>query len=283
MFVIFVGQESCTLPEKASITYHSIFRHEIIEMVLTIFKENNRPDIQHDFEELSQDLCPHPPHFTYLSFRSNHCPYVSYTLHNMLFGWSPRSPVWLFSLIAILSPLCSALFNVTVDDNNPTITYIPTGDWSFGPACSNCIAKPDPAQAFDGTWHDELFIPADDMTQTVTLSFKGYNQLFRSILHHRHDFVLGSAIYAFCVLAPTSDALDGNTDMTFFIDGQNVGSFTRDTTGQSGYQYNVPVYANPSLPFGDHTFTLQNGRTGGQAALALFDYMIFTCVFNWYV
>ncbi|KAF7794946.1 hypothetical protein EIP86_006089 [Pleurotus ostreatoroseus] len=60
------------------------------------------------------------------------------------------------------------------------------------------------------------------------------------------------------------------------MDGQNVGPFTRDTTGQNDYEYNVPVYVNQSIPFGNHTFMLQNGHTGGQAALALFDYVVIT-------
>ena len=79
---------------------------------------------------------------------------------------------WLSLFVVFLSSH-ARLINVTIDDNDQTITYAPTGEWSFGPTCSTCVAKPDPAQALDGTWHDELFIPANDQTQTMTLPFEG--------------------------------------------------------------------------------------------------------------
>ncbi|KAJ3556234.1 hypothetical protein NM688_g2137 [Phlebia brevispora] len=177
------------------------------------------------------------------------------------------------SLLAVASlalslafPARSALINVTVDDNSPdpttglSITYAPSGEWSFGPDCSSCTAKPDPTKALDGTWHDVSFFPSVDanVTQTATLVFNG------------------SAIYAYCIISPSSGTLNGNVDMLFYIDGQTVGSFTRDTTGQTTFEYNVSVYANTSIPPGLHTFTLQNGRTDGETSLALLDYMVYS-------
>ena len=96
----------------------------------------------------------------------------------MRFGFAVANPLPVLLPIvinAVLHPLlvASGQVNVTIDDNNQTITYVPTGEWSLGPTCPSCVAKPDPAHALDGTWHDELFIPANDQIQTMTLSFEG--------------------------------------------------------------------------------------------------------------
>jgi hypothetical protein len=66
--------------------------------------------------------------------------------------------------------------------------------------------------------------------------------------------------------------------MTFFIDGEIVGTFVQAPTPGSlpGYQYHVPVYANHSMPATHHTFTLQNGHTGGQGSLVLLDSIMYT-------
>ncbi|KAJ3557687.1 hypothetical protein NM688_g1338 [Phlebia brevispora] len=175
-------------------------------------------------------------------------------------------PSLLFFVLSLSFPANSVLINVTVDDNGPdpltglSITYAPNGEWSFGPNCTTCDAKPDPTKVLDGTWHDVSFFPTVDanVLQTATLVFNG------------------SAIYVYCVIAPSSSALDGNADMLFSIDGQTVGSFIANTTGQNGYEYNVPVYTNTSIPPGLHTFTLQNGRTNGEASLVLLDYMVYS-------
>lgn len=94
--------------------------------------------------------------------------------------------------------------------------------------------------------------------------------------------MIGSAIYVYCIIAQTSPELNGFTDMLFFLDGQPVGSLTFDPViiGQTGYSYNVPVYVNSSIQpgSGSHNFTLQNGRPGGQASLAMLDYIVYSCV-----
>ncbi|KAJ3556236.1 hypothetical protein NM688_g2138 [Phlebia brevispora] len=143
--------------------------------------------------------------------------------------------------------------------------YAPTvgsSSWSFGPDCSKCNAKLDPTKVFNETWHDVSFCPPGDanVSQTATLVFNG------------------SAIYVYCVIAPSSSGvrIAGSADMLFYIDEQIVGSFTRDTTGQTTFEYNVSVYVNTSIPPGLHTFALQNGRASGGTSLTLLGYMVYS-------
>jgi hypothetical protein len=66
--------------------------------------------------------------------------------------------------------------------------------------------------------------------------------------------------------------------MTFFIDGQQVGRFINNPPGTQGYDYDVLVYHNTTIPAGDHEFTLQNGNKDGPKALVLFDRIVYTYV-----
>ncbi|KAF7798598.1 hypothetical protein EIP86_009820 [Pleurotus ostreatoroseus] len=68
--------------------------------------------------------------------------------------------------------------------------------------------------------------------------------------------------------------LNGNTELIFNLDDQVVGSFI--SLAQTTYQYNVPVYANTSIPSGFHTLTLQNGLGNNETSLVLLDYMIYS-------
>ena len=89
-------------------------------------------------------------------------------------------------------------------------------------------------------------------------------------------FLIGTAIYVFCIIAHTFTSPDGNSDMTFLIDGQPVGSFSQSPTGAPNYDFGVPVYSNNSLPAGNHLFTLQNGHVNGLKSLVLLDYIIYS-------
>ncbi|KAI0789544.1 hypothetical protein C8Q75DRAFT_718548 [Abortiporus biennis] len=163
-----------------------------------------------------------------------------------------------------LPALEAALVNITIDDSGTdpitgtSIVYSPPDSWSPGQTCTDCQAHPDPSLALDHTWHDVLYIPANNVNLTASLQFEG------------------SAIYVFCILAHTSSPLDGNSDMSFSIDGQVVGNFIQPPNGDPNFSYNSPVYVNTSIPAGAHTFMLQNGRQGGQTALALLDYIIYS-------
>jgi len=84
----------------------------------------------------------------------------------------------------------------------------------------------------------------------------------------------GSAVYVICVL-PNSGS---NMDYLFFIDGNQVGTFTRAVPGTSDYVYNVAVYSNTGLTNGAHTIIMQTGHIGGQASVMLIDRIIYTYV-----
>lgn len=86
----------------------------------------------------------------------------------------------------------------------------------------------------------------------------------------------GTAVYVFCTLALTTASPDGDSDMTFYIDGSIVGTFVHSAPGTSGYEYNVSVYSNTSLSPGFHNLVLQNGHTNGEKSLMIFDYITYT-------
>jgi len=81
----------------------------------------------------------------------------------------------------------------------------------------------------------------------------------------------------FCALADSSTGPDGDSDMTFFIDGVIRGTFAQTAPGiPNVYQYSVPVFSITSLSPGQHTLTIQNGHVNGIKALTMLDEIIYT-------
>ncbi|KAI0793311.1 hypothetical protein C8Q75DRAFT_712891 [Abortiporus biennis] len=177
-----------------------------------------------------------------------------------------------FFLIPLILPdqfqVSASIFNVTVDDSSPDplsgaqIVYTPPGIWQAGQNCSNCTARPDPTGAMEQTWHDSYHAqgqPGDpNVVPAITFQFQG------------------TALYVYCILGHSNINPISNSDMSFFLDGQFVGSFFRLADGGTNFDFNVPVYVNTSIPDGTHTFVLQNGHIGDLAALVLFDYFVYT-------
>ncbi|THU86360.1 hypothetical protein K435DRAFT_683821 [Dendrothele bispora CBS 962.96] len=183
----------------------------------------------------------------------------------ILQAWS-----WLtfYSLLAT-----AVLVNKTIDDTygdgqGNFIQYLPVGAWNNGPECNGCSAKPDDkSKVYSESWHDGDFSTNPDHTFA--------NQILTATAMFN-----GSAIYVFCVLAKTIPSiLDGDSDMTFYIDGVQVGTFVQsgDDTPTS-YQYQVPVYQNEALTPGLHNFTLANGHINGTESLVLLDRIVYTYV-----
>ena len=197
------------------------------------------------------------------------------------YGWniSRFLCVWL-----TLHTALTASSDVFVDDNGvdpvtgSSITYTPPGAWSEGQNCTTCLAKPDPSVAFDGTWHDCTFLTDTGSPVNITFQFSGELNpcsfwLVQSSDHAGHP---GSGIRVYCILAPPTQGLVTNSDMTFYIDGERVGAFTQIPTRATQYTSTV-VYQNMSMPDSLHTLVLQNGTPGSQIqALALFDYIVYT-------
>ena len=72
----------------------------------------------------------------------------------------------------------AALQNVTVDDSVSTGAVVPaylpvSTNWAQGNTCSGCVAKPDPSEAYNGTWHDTTFSPNSTTFQSFEFSYVG--------------------------------------------------------------------------------------------------------------
>ncbi len=78
-----------------------------------------------------------------------------------------------------------------------------------------------------------------------------------------------------CILTGTTVSPDGNTDMTFLLDNEMVGSFSLAPNGSPGYIFNVPVYVNETLSPGFHNITILSGLAGSKS-LVLLDRIIYT-------
>lgn len=92
---------------------------------------------------------------------------------------------------------------------------------------------------------------------------------------------LGTALYVFCALAESLTSPDGDSDMSFYIDGELKGTFIKIAPGNVNvYDYNVPVFTIESLTPEEHNFTLQIGHVNGIQSMVLFDKMVYTCVIS---
>ncbi|KAI0336251.1 hypothetical protein GY45DRAFT_1333291 [Cubamyces sp. BRFM 1775] len=174
----------------------------------------------------------------------------------------------LFSLLTIsrLATISAsaALVNVTIDDtygdqtNGAQVTYAPPDAWNVGQSCAACTAHPDPTLAHNGSWHDGTVGAGSTQLLTATARFEGV------------------AVYVYCIVTRSSVSPDGNSDMTFFIDGEQVGTFVQPPDGDTAYDYNVPVYANTSLAAGAHEIVILSGQPNGNKTLILLDYIVYT-------
>ena len=89
-------------------------------------------------------------------------------------------------------------------------------------------------------------------------------------------YLTGTALYVYGVLW---EVAKGGSDMLFFIDSRMSGSFQRPPTTPAApdvYIYDSLIWSIDSLPLGQHTFLLQNGRLDGDISLILLDYVVYT-------
>ena len=92
------------------------------------------------------------------------------------------------------------------------------------------------------------------------------------------DVRIGIAVYVQCALALTKTSPTGDSDMTFFIDGEQAGTFVKEAPGTPGYEYKVIVFSATGLQPQQHTLTIANGHVDGPKALILLDAIIYTSV-----
>ncbi|OCH96619.1 hypothetical protein OBBRIDRAFT_718250 [Obba rivulosa] len=179
--------------------------------------------------------------------------------------------------VALIRLLLSLLFitaisadqNVTVDDTfgdpitGEQFVYKPASGgsipaWNVGQDCPGCFAQPDPDQTYLHTWHDGTTGIMTPMSASINFE--------------------GTALYVYCILVHS--AVDSyfttNTNLSFSIDGEVVGSFLDNSPVPAGsnstYNYNVLVYSIDNLPHAQHSFTLTNGNL----SLALLDKVVYT-------
>lgn len=73
-------------------------------------------------------------------------------------------------------PSLAAITNRTIDDaRGDSVTTNPViyqGVWNSN-ACPQCMIKPDPAQAFDGTWTETTYFQQSQDPVNATLTFTG--------------------------------------------------------------------------------------------------------------
>ena len=164
------------------------------------------------------------------------------------------------------SPVAVELVNITIDDGDLTtktsLDYEPNGGtWHVGsPAenCTSCKITPatfDLSQIHEQTWHDATHTPPLTPA-TVTVHFNG------------------SAVYVFNILPNTLFNTTTFVNITFNIDGEDAGIFTRSPDSSSTILYNQLVYRNVALQDGPHILVMTAG--GDTKSLFLFDYLLYT-------
>ena len=167
----------------------------------------------------------------------------------------------------------SHLINVTVDDQigDPITGSIPeyspkNGSWHLGspsedcpPACNIGPSMMDLTLIYNKTWLDATYwSPINPATPTVTVRFTG------------------SAVYVFNILPNTVPRTHTSTNISFSIDGEDVGRFARSPDSSTTFLYNQLVYHNTILDHGPHTLVM----TPADGTLILFDYLIYTTQTN---
>jgi hypothetical protein len=86
----------------------------------------------------------------------------------------------------------------------------------------------------------------------------------------------GMAVYAYCILTnPNNDSWAQLTNLTFSIDGAQVGSYFYQSDRTDLYTYDQLVYSNSAVPNGTHTFGIHIPR-GVNDSVILFDRVVYT-------
>ncbi|KIK58739.1 hypothetical protein GYMLUDRAFT_141516, partial [Collybiopsis luxurians FD-317 M1] len=161
------------------------------------------------------------------------------------------------------------MVNVSIDDSSPSVLYFPAEAWNARNAsvpCSNCTSNPEAVNMYNDTFHDSTFNPVSGSNNFPN------TPLTASLLFN------GTAVHVFCALAESSTSPDGNSDMSFLIDGILAGTFLQKAPGNNNYKYGVPVFSNTSLSPSQHNLTIQNGHINGPKSLMLLDQIVYTYV-----
>ncbi|KAF7356205.1 hypothetical protein MVEN_00951900 [Mycena venus] len=148
----------------------------------------------------------------------------------------------------------TAIIDDTAGDSRPGGTPpVYSGSFSLNSNCDGCTVHPDPASAYDGTWHDSSqFGGAPPVS--VTLSFNGIG------------------IDVFCIMANVVPGASTATSLAFTLDGTpQQKPFTHDPDpANPEYEYGVNVFSISGLSQSDHELVVATNNPSG--SLLLFDY-----------
>ncbi|KAJ7293924.1 hypothetical protein C8J57DRAFT_41151 [Mycena rebaudengoi] len=180
----------------------------------------------------------------------------------MHFSWLLRLSTALF-----LYHLAEAtLVSFTIDDElgDPStgqkVKYEPPEAWGFNTIaqCHSCLGPyPQSQLVYKNTWHGSVFNSGNsDKTVTPRLA---------TVLFY------GTAVSVNCILSNSLAFPTAISDMKFLIDGQQVDTFSLSPTGASDFQFNHTVFSTQGLSLGNHSLTIQNGRSDGGISLVLLD------------
>ncbi|KAJ7891331.1 hypothetical protein B0H14DRAFT_1072905 [Mycena olivaceomarginata] len=170
-------------------------------------------------------------------------------------------PFVCFLIDASLPPVIS---NRTIDDQFgdsvsgalPSYSPVSFQVWNVGASCGDkCAVHPDPALAFNHTWHDNSQFPGKAPV-SVSLQFTG------------------TAVWVFCIVPPITTNAITRYNLSFTLDdGAHRGTFLFTPTSSSEFLYNVPAVSLPTLPNAAHTLSITTDDSV-DGSIFLFDYAV---------
>ncbi|KAL5528884.1 hypothetical protein ACEPAG_4858 [Sanghuangporus baumii] len=86
---------------------------------------------------------------------------------------------------------------------------------------------------------------------------------------------IGIAVYVQVILTGSPNFPVGNSDFTFYIDNDEVGTFQKLADGDTSYQWNQTVFSKNDLSNSLHTLVIEVGRSDNES-LFLLDSIIYT-------
>ncbi|PAV20219.1 hypothetical protein PNOK_0515300 [Pyrrhoderma noxium] len=148
--------------------------------------------------------------------------------------------------------------DITIDDTSDSLTYSPAEDWVQGSGCTSCSVSPTASSTHGNSWHDTTYQAGED-AHTITFQFSG----------------IRIAAYFIVPDIQTGD-LTLTTNLSFSIDGSEVGTYDHSPTGGSEFLYNQRCFYSDTLSDGSHTLVISARAPSGQSSLTLFDYLVYT-------
>ncbi|KAI0754136.1 hypothetical protein C8Q80DRAFT_1341245 [Daedaleopsis nitida] len=174
--------------------------------------------------------------------------------------WHTTLSFLLAGLLSVAPAIQATATNRTIDDQDGDSAtgaipqYAPSTGWNKGQQCTGCFVQLDVNQVFHGTWMDGT-VPRDGTDPwTITLNF------------------VGTAIYVFNAVANSVTNARTDQNMTFVLDGQNVGEFVHPATSSTEIDYRVQVFSRNGLTNGSHTLVIQPQPNSN----ILFDFAMYT-------